>query len=80
VYELFLQSNYEAKFVNKRGSDYTSQIHDRLGNSQTYRRFNATGTELAVQLLPPADGDDSNPISHFQAIVIEMFEYALRNS
>ena len=35
--------------------------------------------ELTVRLLPPADGDDTNPISLFQASVSELFEYALRN-
>jgi hypothetical protein len=44
-----------------------------------YRRFNATGTELTVRLLPPADDEDSNPITHFQAGMTDVFEYALRN-
>ena len=43
-----------------------------------YRRFNTTGTELTVHLLPPID-DDDNPMSHFQASVPELFEYALRD-
>jgi hypothetical protein len=47
--------------------------------TRQYRRFNATETELTVRLLPPADRDDSNPITHFQVIVTELFEYALRN-
>jgi len=48
--------------------------------TRQYRRFNATGTELTVRLLPPpVDDDESNPISHFQASVTELFEYALRN-
>ena len=47
--------------------------------TKQYRRFNATGTELTVRLLSPPDGDDTNPISHLQASVIELFEYALRN-
>jgi len=42
-----------------------------------YRRFNTAGTELTVRLLPPPDGD--NPMSHFQASVTELFEYALRD-
>jgi hypothetical protein len=43
------------------------------------RLFNATGTELTVRLLPPADGDDSNTITHFQTGVTDMLEYTLRN-
>jgi hypothetical protein len=45
-----------------------------------YSRFNTTGTELTIRLLPPADSEeDSNPISHFQAGVTDVFEYALGN-
>ena len=45
-----------------------------------YRRFNAEGTELTVRLLPPpSDGDDTDPITHFQASVTELFRYALRD-
>ena len=44
-----------------------------------YRRFNAEGTELSVRLLPAPDGDDRNPMSHFQTSVTELFEYALRD-
>jgi len=43
-----------------------------------YRRFNTTGTELTVRLLPPPP-DGENPMSHFQASVTELFEYALRD-
>ena len=46
--------------------------------TRQYRRFNATGTELTVRLLPPPP-DESNPISHFQASVTELFVYALRD-
>ena len=42
-----------------------------------YRRFNTTGTERMVRLLPPPD--DDNPMSHFQASVTDLFEYALRD-
>ena len=42
-----------------------------------YRRFNTAGTELTVHLLPPLD--DDNHMSHFQASVTELFEYALRD-
>jgi len=44
-----------------------------------YRRFNAVGTELTVSLLPPAVGDDSDAMTHFQASVTDLFYYALRN-
>jgi len=44
-----------------------------------YRRFNAVGTELPVRLLPPARGEDSNTVTHFQASVTDVFDYALRN-
>jgi hypothetical protein len=47
-------------------------------NSQ-YRRFNTLGTELTVRLLLPAVGDDSDAVTHFQASVIDLFDYALRN-
>jgi hypothetical protein len=47
--------------------------------SRRYRRFNAVGTQLTVRLLPPAEGEDSNPMSHFLASVTDLFEYALRN-
>ena len=32
--------------------------------NRRYSRFNAVGTELTVRLLPPAEGDDSGPITH----------------
>ena len=38
-----------------------------------YRRFNAVGTELIVRLLPPALGDDSDAVTHFQASVTIFF-------
>ena len=44
-----------------------------------YRRFNSEGTQLTVHLLPPFEGEDSNPMSHFLASVTELFEYALRD-
>ena len=44
-----------------------------------YRRYNAEGAELKVRLLPPPDGDDTNPMTHFQASVTELFEYANRD-
>jgi len=48
--------------------------------TRQYRRFNAVGTELTVRLFTPAVGDDSDAMSHFQASVTDLFEYALRNS
>ena len=47
--------------------------------TRQYRRFNATGTEITVRLLSPPDRDDTNPMSHFEASVTELFEYALHN-
>ena len=44
-----------------------------------YKRFNAVGTQLTVRLLPPSEGEDSNPMSHFLASVSDLFEYALQN-
>ena len=45
-----------------------------------YCRLNAQGTELTVRLLPPAIEDNQDAITHFQASVNDLFEYALRNS
>ena len=45
-----------------------------------YSRFNARGTELTVRLLPPAVEDNEDAITHFQASVNDLLEYALRNS
>ena len=47
--------------------------------TREYRRFNAVGTELTDRLLPPARGDDSDALTHFQACVTYLFDYALRN-
>jgi hypothetical protein len=47
--------------------------------NRQYSRFNALGTELTVRLLPPAVGDNSDAITHFEASVNDLFEYALRN-
>jgi len=43
------------------------------------RHPNAEGTQLTVCLLPPLEGEDSNPMSDFLASVTDLFEYALRN-
>ena len=42
-----------------------------------YRRYNATGTQLVVRLLPPSDATD--PVSHFLASLNELFRHALQN-
>ena len=44
-----------------------------------YNRFRARGTELTVRLLPPAVGDGSDAVTHFQASVNDLFDYALRD-
>jgi len=46
--------------------------------TRLYRRFNAQGTQLTVRLLPPPEGQISNPMSHFLDSVTELFDYALR--
>jgi len=47
--------------------------------NRQYKRFNAVGTQITVRLLPPSEGEDSNPMSHFLASVSDLFEYALQN-
>jgi hypothetical protein len=47
--------------------------------NRRYRRFNAVGTQLTVQMLPPSAGVDTDPMSHFIASVTDLFEYALRD-
>jgi hypothetical protein len=47
--------------------------------NRRYRRFNAVGTQLTVKLLPPKDGADTDPMSHFIPSVTDQFEYALRD-
>jgi len=47
--------------------------------TRLYRRFNAQGTQLTVRLLPPTEGQDSNPMYHFLESVTELFGYALRD-
>jgi len=44
-----------------------------------HSRFNARGTELTVRLLPSAVEDNQVAITHFQASVNDLFDYALRN-
>jgi len=47
--------------------------------TRQYNRFRAAGTELILRLLPPAAGDNSDVITHFQASVNDLFDYALRD-
>jgi len=47
--------------------------------TRQYRRFNGRGTQLTVRLLPPPEGEDPNPMSHFLDSVTELFEHALRD-
>jgi len=44
--------------------------------TRQYRRFNATGTQLVVRLLPPSDAID--PVSHFLASFNDLFRHALQ--
>jgi hypothetical protein len=56
-----------------------------------YRRFNATGTQLTLRLLPPPDSKDddegdatentehTDPLSHFVTSMNDLFEYALKD-
>jgi len=44
--------------------------------TRRYTRFNATGTQLTVRLLPPINDDDRDPVSHLLASVIDLFEHA----
>ena len=41
--------------------------------TRQYSWFNDVGTELTVRLLPPARGDDSDAVTHFQASVTDLF-------
>jgi len=47
--------------------------------TRQYRRFNARETQLTVRLLPPPEGEDPNPMSHFLDSVTELLEHALRD-
>ena len=44
--------------------------------TRQYRRFNATGTQLTVRLLPPFH--EENPVSYFLASVDDLFQHALQ--
>jgi len=45
--------------------------------TRLYRRFNAQGTQRTVRLLPPPEGQDSNPMSQALDSVPELFEHSL---
>jgi hypothetical protein len=47
--------------------------------NRQYKRFNAMVTQLTVRLLPPSEGEESNPMPHFLASVSDLLEYALQN-
>ena len=44
-----------------------------------YTLFNTVGNQLTVQLLPPLEEDESNPISYFMDSVTDICEHVLRN-
>jgi hypothetical protein len=46
-------------------------------STRQYRRFNATGTQLVIRLLPPSDATD--PVSNFLASLNDLFRHALQN-
>ena len=56
--------------------DYNEPQRFTIEEEQTrqYGRFNAQGTQLTVRLLPPPEGEDPNPMSHFLDSVTELFE------
>jgi hypothetical protein len=45
--------------------------------NRRYERFNTVGRQLTVRLLPPYEGEDSNPMSHFLTGVSDLFEHTL---
>ena len=47
--------------------------------TREYRWFNTRVTQLTVRLLPPVEGDERDPVSHFIASVSTLCEYALQN-
>jgi len=79
-----VQSEHKARSFYRIGmaSDDDDVVPSFTIYSETdrqYSRFNARGTELTVRLLPPAIGDNQDAITHFQASVNDLFDYALRN-
>jgi len=57
--------------------DVVSRFTIDSETDRQYSRFNARGTELTVRLLPPAVEDNQDAITHFQASVNDLFDYAL---
>ena len=51
------------------------EIEDTI--TRQYRRFNATGTQLEVRLLPPSDATDR--VNHFLVSLNDLFLHALQN-
>ena len=47
--------------------------------TRQYRCFNTRGTQLSIRLLPPGEGDEIHPDSHFMASLTSLCEYALQN-
>jgi len=75
--------NADLTFVSSAsGSEWEDVVPWFTQDSETnrqYNRFRAVGAELIVRLLPPAVGDSSDAITHFQASVNDLFDYALRD-
>jgi len=46
-------------------------------NTRQLRRYNAVGSLLTGRLIPPSD--NSNLVTHFLAIVNDLFDHALRD-
>ena len=57
--------------------DRTFTIIDEI--TREYRRFNTVGTKFTVRLLPPLQGDESDPVSYFMASVNNLCEHVFRN-
>jgi len=64
---------------NEENDDVVPRFTIDSGTNRQYSRFNARGTELRVRLLPPVLGDNPYALTHFQASVNDLFDYALRN-
>ena len=51
------------------------KIEDTI--TRQYSGYSATGMQLVVSLLPPADATD--PVNHFLASLNDLFRHALQN-
>jgi len=51
------------------------EIEDTI--TRQYRRFNATGSQLVVRLLPPSDATDH--VSNFLGRLNDLFRHTLQN-